>query len=84
MTLQKAAVGAIAPRANGTRRDEREFRRGGMALAEWLWNVWPRVTHAVDSITPSSLFAYVIAFVWCLAVSKAFAFFKKARRVRHV
>ena len=53
-----------------------------MALAEWLWNVWPRVTYALDSITPSSLFAYVIAFVWCLAVSKAFAFFKKARRVR--
>ena len=56
--------------------------RSRMALAEWLWNVWPRVTYALDSITPSSLFAYVIAFVWCLAVSKAFAFFKKARRVR--
>ena len=71
-----------SPRQRDATHERARVRRGGMALAEWLWNVWPRVTHALDSITPSSLFAYVIAFVWCLAVSKAFAFFKKARRVR--
>ena len=56
----------------------------GWHVAEWLWNVWPRVTHALDSITPTSAFAYFIALVWCLAVSRAFAFFKQATRARRV
>ena len=71
-----------SPRQRDATRTRERSGTWRMALAEWLWNVWPRVTHALDSITPSSLFAYVIAFVWCLAVSKAFAFFKKARRVK--
>ena len=62
--------------------DDEHFRTmaEGWHVAKWLWNVWPRVTHALDSITPTSAFAYFIALVWCLAVSKAFAFFKRARQ----
>lgn len=62
---------------------KRQMAEAGQAVAEWLWNVWPRVTHALDSITPTSAFAYFIALVWCLAVSRAFTFFKRAKR-RHV